>query len=54
MKAASINIRSCEIDFQSQLLTYQAGGGITLRSTEQEEYLEMTYKLESFISSLTL
>lgn len=54
MKAASINIRACEVNFKNRTLIYQAGGGITLRSAEQEEYLEMTYKLGSFINSLTL
>lgn len=54
MKSASINIRSSTIDFQTKKLTYQAGGGITLLSDAEDEFLEMTYKRNSFISSLTL
>lgn len=54
MKSASINIRSSTIDFKSQELHYQAGGGITLLSQLEEEYREMTYKHNSFIRSLTV
>jgi anthranilate/para-aminobenzoate synthase component I len=54
MKSASINIRSGIIDFSSRLLNYQAGGGITLKSSVSAEYREMTYKLKSFIAVLTL
>lgn len=53
MKSASINIRACVIDFDTLRLTYQAGGGITLLSEVDDEYKEMTYKHDSFISSLT-
>jgi anthranilate/para-aminobenzoate synthase component I len=52
MKAASINIRSAEINFKNKNLTYQSGGGITLKSTAQEEYKEMIAKRESFIRAL--
>lgn len=56
MKSASINIRSSEIKFgeEAGLLIYQAGGGITLLSNAEDEYKEMTYKVESFINTLTL
>ena len=54
MKSASINIRSSVIDFNNHTLLYQAGGGITLLSDVEEEYKEMTYKHDSFISTLTL
>ena len=54
MKSASINIRSSTIDFQTQKLIYQAGGGITLLSNAKDEFEEMTYKRNSFISCLTL
>lgn len=54
MKSASINIRSGIIDFSSRLLNYQAGGGITLKSSVSAEFREMTYKLKSFIGVLTL
>lgn len=54
MKSASINIRSAEIDFSNNNLTYQAGGGITLRSISDNEYLEMLHKVKSFTSLLTL
>jgi anthranilate/para-aminobenzoate synthase component I len=53
MKSASINIRSSTIDFDRYELLYQAGGGITLLSEVDDEYKEMTYKLNSFIRSLT-
>lgn len=47
-KCASINIRSAEIDFDSGELTYQAGGGITIKSTSDIEFQEMSYKVNSF------
>lgn len=53
MKAASINIRSADIDFNQQQLTYQSGGGITLKSNVHDEYQEMSYKVKSFIDLLT-
>jgi anthranilate/para-aminobenzoate synthase component I len=53
-KAASINIRSSEVDFKNHELLYQAGGGITLKSSDEDEFLEMSYKLNSFLSALTL
>jgi anthranilate/para-aminobenzoate synthase component I len=54
MKSASINIRSSVVDFERSELLYQAGGGVTLKSSVDEEYDEMTYKRNSFIHSLTL
>ncbi len=52
--AASINIRSSVIDFNSGTLSYQAGGGITLLSDVKSEFEEMTYKHDSYIDTLTL
>lgn len=51
---ASINIRSSVIDFKNCSVNYQAGGGITLLSQPQHEFLEMTYKHDSYIDLLTL
>lgn len=50
--SASINIRSCEIDFVRMEISCQAGGGITLKSTASEEFNELTYKHDSFIDRL--
>lgn len=52
--SASINIRSSEIDFNLQTLTYQAGGGVTLLSKPRGEFNEMLAKRESYIKLLTL
>ncbi len=49
---ASINIRSCVVDFEKNELVYQAGGGITLLSSSEDEFLELTYKHDSFIDLL--
>lgn len=54
LKAASINIRSAEINFNQHKLTYKAGGGITLKSQPKSEFLELSYKKKSFIDLLTL
>jgi len=51
--SASINIRSCEIDFKNRSLNYQCGGGITLLSNMKEEFDEQSYKHDSFIKRLT-
>ena len=51
---ASINIRSSVVDFNSGTLSYQAGGGVTLLSSAQVEFEEMTYKHDSYIDLLTL
>lgn len=51
--AASINIRSSEIDLKNANFIYRAGGGITLLSTAKDEFLEMTYKLKSTLDILT-
>lgn len=53
MKAASINIRSSEIDLKLNQLNYSAGGGITLKSESNSEFLELSYKENSYISLLT-
>ena len=47
--AASINIRSAEIDFDKKTMSCHSGGGITLLSKVEEEYCEMEMKLKSFI-----
>jgi anthranilate/para-aminobenzoate synthase component I len=52
LKAASINIRSSEIDFDSRELRYFSGGGVTLRSTAKSEFDESYIKMESFIRLL--
>jgi para-aminobenzoate synthetase component 1 len=51
---ASINIRASVIDFEKGILSYQAGGGITLMSEALAEFEEMTYKHNSYIDILTL
>lgn len=48
LKAASINIRSCIYDFDSHILSYGAGGGITLQSSCADELKESKEKLNSF------
>lgn len=48
--AASINIRTAEIDLEAREVKYGAGGGITLRSEEDAEFEEMMRKTESFLS----
>ncbi len=53
LSCASINIRSAQIDFKKFELIASAGGGITLRSDPYKEYLEMSYKRDSLISTLT-
>lgn len=50
---ASINIRSATFDLQTNELTLNAGGGITLKSNAQSEYLEMCHKFESLFYLLT-
>jgi para-aminobenzoate synthetase component 1 len=47
--ASSINIRSADIDLKNGYLTYGAGGGVTLRSGDTEEFDEMELKVQSFI-----
>jgi para-aminobenzoate synthetase component 1 len=54
MKSASINIRSADIDLKTNQFSYQAGGGITLRSEAEKEFDEMSYKVKSFLDLLTL
>ncbi|MCO4753541.1 MAG: chorismate-binding protein, partial [Bacteriovoracaceae bacterium] len=54
LKAGSINIRSCEIDFTTSELKYCAGGGITLKSRPQDEFDETYAKMESFLQLLKL
>ncbi len=48
-KTASINIRSAEIDYTQNEVTYGAGGGITLQSQALEEFEETLNKLKSFL-----
>ena len=52
LKAASINIRTAQIDFKSSILSYGSGGGVTLLSETNSEYEEMLLKLKSFLSIL--
>jgi len=49
---ASINIRTAEVNFSQQILRYGAGGGITLKSQWNDEYLEMLAKVSSFFQLL--
>lgn len=52
LAAASINIRSAEVDFSPKdrkVMTYGAGGGVTLLSQAREEFSEIEMKLNSFI-----
>jgi para-aminobenzoate synthetase component 1 len=49
LKAASINIRSSEIDFEHRELLYGAGGGITLGSDANQEFDELYSKMKSFV-----
>jgi para-aminobenzoate synthetase component 1 len=51
-KSASINIRSCTIDFVSKKLEYGTGGGVTLLSKLSCEFEESKLKLSSFIKLL--
>ncbi len=50
--ASSINIRSAEIELKSRMMHYHAGGGITLLSKVDEEFLEMYLKKDSFVRNL--
>lgn len=50
--AASINIRSAEIDLKENKWHYHAGGGITLMSRKHEEFKEMHLKKKSFFNIL--
>ncbi|MBT3585011.1 MAG: chorismate-binding protein [Halobacteriovoraceae bacterium] len=47
--AASINIRTAEVDLERFSLNYQSGGGITLLSQVDDEFDEMQAKSESFL-----
>ena len=51
--AASINIRTAEFILGSSVLSYQAGGGITLNSNCLDEYNEMHLKVNSFSKILS-
>jgi para-aminobenzoate synthetase component 1 len=50
LKAASINIRTAQIDLDSRVWRYGAGGGITLLSKAPQEFQEMELKVESFLA----
>lgn len=54
LKAASINIRSAEVDFTIRELQYGAGGGITLNSDKESEFDETYTKMQSFLGLLGL
>lgn len=49
IKTASINIRSAEVDYSNNEISYGAGGGITLNSNVQSEFDEVLLKLKSFL-----
>ena len=49
---SSINIRTALINLKSRTLNYSAGGGITLLSNSEDEFLEMHLKKESFVRNL--
>lgn len=48
--ASSINIRTAEIDMGLKEMKYGAGGGVTLKSQDSDEFAEMLRKTESFLS----
>lgn len=52
-KQSSINIRTAHIDLDSGVLTYHAGGGITVKSNWESEYLEMISKVKSFVTAFS-
>lgn len=52
IRAASINIRSCEFDDSINELKYCAGGGVTLNSTSEDEFSEIFTKVQSFLQIL--
>ncbi|WP_127714789.1 chorismate-binding protein [Halobacteriovorax sp. HLS] len=49
---SSINIRTAVVDLKNRKLNYSAGGGITLLSNCEDEFLEMHLKKDSFIKIL--
>ena len=49
IKAASINIRSSEIDFNNNEIKYGSGGGVTLLSDAKCEFDELFVKMNSFL-----
>ncbi len=49
--SASINIRTAVIDLSKNILSYGAGGGLTLLSTCNNEYDEMVAKVMSFLDT---
>lgn len=49
LMAASINIRSAEIDYSVSEIKYCAGGGVTLNSEAKGEFEESYAKMESFL-----
>lgn len=50
MRRASINIRSAEYFPTKKILKVGAGGGITLKSESEKEFLELNTKFESILS----
>jgi para-aminobenzoate synthetase component 1 len=52
LKAASINIRSAEVDFSTQEMQYGSGGGVTLMSEKRAEFDETYIKMKSFVGPL--
>ena len=49
VKTASINIRSAEVNYAEDEIKYGAGGGVTLLSNAEDEYIEALDKLKSFL-----
>lgn len=49
--AASINIRTSEVNLDLGTLSYGSGGGITLKSQKYDEYNEKLHKILSFFDS---
>ncbi len=52
IKTASINIRSIDVDFTANEITYGSGGGVTLESNASDEFSELLAKIKSFLHIL--
>lgn len=52
LRRASINIRTIEFDFHSNILKIGSGGGVTLKSKAKSEFLEMENKFHSVLGYL--
>ncbi len=49
LRACSINIRTAVLDHSKNTMTYGTGGGITIKSRNEDEYEEAELKLMSFL-----